>query len=216
MRFKALPAWPLALSLFGTCTLAAPPAASTTAPAQVPKRAEPDTRSMIEALMPTATRSMRNLVVRQTAEDAASSASGAAAPTPVVPTAKPAVPPPSLALAIQFEPNSSRVRAESGAMLAAPTEERRHALRSYAHDLGLAFQIVDDLLDARGAEAAVGKRVGKDAGQGKATFVSLLGEDGAEARARLLADQAGRHLAPFGSGASALRGLADFVIVRSS
>ena len=106
--------------------------------------------------------------------------------------------------------------AESGAMLAATTEERRHALRSYAHDLGLAFQIVDDLLDEEGDEAGVGKRVGKDAGQGKATFVSLLGEDGAEARARLLADQAGRHLAPFGSGASALRGLADFVIVRSS
>ena len=106
--------------------------------------------------------------------------------------------------------------AEAGAMLAGASEEKHLALRSYAHDLGLAFQIADDLLDARGAEAAVGKRVGKDDGRGKATFVRLLGSEGAEMRARMLVEQAGRHLAPFGTAGSALRGLAEFVIDRSS
>jgi len=105
---------------------------------------------------------------------------------------------------------------EAGAILAGAPEERRLALRSYAHDLGLAFQIADDLLDARGAADAVGKRVGKDAARGKQTFVSLLGAEGAETRARLLVAQAGQHLAPFGRSAEVLRGLADFVINRSS
>ncbi len=62
----------------------------------------------------------------------------------------------------------------------------RHALRAYVHDLGLAFQIIDDLLDAEGEEAVVGKSVGKDAAAGKATFVSVLGLEQARAQAEML------------------------------
>ena len=104
--------------------------------------------------------------------------------------------------------------AEAGAILGHGGPEARQALRMYAHDLGLAFQITDDLLDVRGASADVGKRTGKDAARGKATFVALLGEEGAESRARLLARQAVAHLELFGEKANSLRNVADFVINR--
>ncbi len=109
---KPLAASALAL-LFGAVLLAAPgPSAAT----------EADTQKMIEALMPTATRSLRNLVVRPTAEAAASATAAGVAPAAVGATATAASPvaagpAPSLALSIQFEPNSSRVRAESGPLL---------------------------------------------------------------------------------------------------
>ena len=89
-------------------------------------------------------------------------------------------------------------------------------LRRYATALGLAFQIADDILDATGTEAATGKRVGKDAGAGKATFVSLLGLDGARSRAAALVAEAEAALAPYGARAGALTQAARFVIARNT
>lgn len=105
---------------------------------------------------------------------------------------------------------------EAGAVLAKAAPNLRHALKNYAHDLGLAFQIADDLLDVEGDADQVGKRVGKDAEAGKATFVSLLGVDRARAQARMLADQACAHLDPFGGKADLLRQTARFVVERQA
>ena len=106
--------------------------------------------------------------------------------------------------------------AEAGAILGRAGEAERTALRLFAHDLGLAFQIADDLLDHRGDAAEVGKKTGKDASRGKATFVALMGETQAEARARMLARQAASHLDGFGERAEVLRGLAEFAITRKA
>ena len=103
---------------------------------------------------------------------------------------------------------------EAGAILGKASEPARHALRTYAHDLGLAFQIADDLLDVEGTAAEVGKKTGKDAGLGKATFVSLLGVERAKAQAQILAEQASRHLEMFDEKADYLRELARFVVTR--
>ncbi len=89
-------------------------------------------------------------------------------------------------------------------------------LRRYATALGLAFQIADDILDAVGTEAATGKRVGKDAGAGKATFVSLLGLSGARSRAAALVAEAEAALEPYGARADALAEAARFVIARNT
>ncbi len=107
-----------------------------------------------------------------------------------------------------------RFSCEAGAIMGKAALAQRHALAAYAHDLGLAFQIADDLLDVEGSADQVGKRVGKDADAGKATFVSLLGADGARTQAAALADQACAHLEPFGDRAAALRAVAGFVIDR--
>ncbi len=106
--------------------------------------------------------------------------------------------------------------AESGAILGEAPAEDRAALRAYALKLGLAFQIRDDLLDEEGDEEAAGKRLKKDAEAGKATFVSLLGLEGAKARARELADGAAEDLARFGAASRWLRAAADFAITRQS
>ena len=103
---------------------------------------------------------------------------------------------------------------ESGAILGKAPEAARHALRAYVHDLGLAFQIVDDLLDVEGDEKEVGKKTGKDQAAGKATFVSLLGRDRARAQADMLAGQAAQHLELFAEKANHLRELARFVVKR--
>ena len=104
---------------------------------------------------------------------------------------------------------------EAGAILGRVSEEGRGSLRGYARDLGLAFQIADDLLDVEGDAALAGKAVGKDAAAGKATFVSLIGVERARAQARALVDQAKAHVAGFGEQAALLRDIADFAILRS-
>jgi len=102
--------------------------------------------------------------------------------------------------------------AEAGARIAG---EDSTAFRHYAQALGLAFQIADDILDVEGDETAAGKRLKKDADAGKATFVSLLGLDGAKSRAAGLIDEACDALAPYGEDASCLRQAARFVISRT-
>ncbi|TNF64524.1 MAG: polyprenyl synthetase family protein [Rhodobacteraceae bacterium] len=101
--------------------------------------------------------------------------------------------------------------AEAGARLAAADVA---ALSAYAQALGLAFQIADDILDVEGDAATVGKAVGKDAGAGKATFVSLLGLDGAKRRAATLVTEACDALDVYGAEADCLREAARFVISR--
>jgi len=104
----------------------------------------------------------------------------------------------------------------AGAIIGKASCGARHKLHSYAHDVGLAFQIADDLLDATGDCDQVGKRTGKDAEQGKATFVSLMGIDAAREQAILLRDQAIDQLDIFGDKADPLRDIAYFVVNRVS
>jgi farnesyl diphosphate synthase len=103
---------------------------------------------------------------------------------------------------------------EAGAILGHVPPEGRRSLRAYARDIGLAFQIADDLLDVEGEASVVGKATGKDAGAGKATFVSLLGVERAHAQARMLVDQAIAHLSAFGAEADLLRAIARYVVER--
>jgi farnesyl diphosphate synthase len=103
---------------------------------------------------------------------------------------------------------------EAGALLAKASDSARVALRAYAHDIGLAFQIVDDLLDVEGDEGEVGKKTGKDEAAGKATFVTLMGAERARAQSEMLAAQAVQHLEVFVEKADPLRALARFVVHR--
>ncbi len=103
---------------------------------------------------------------------------------------------------------------EAGAILGRVAVEGRTGLRGYARDLGLAFQIADDLLDAEGDEALAGKKLRKDAGAGKETFLSLLGPERAREQARMLVDQAVQHLHTYGREADLLRAIARFVLER--
>jgi farnesyl diphosphate synthase len=101
-----------------------------------------------------------------------------------------------------------------GAILGKVPEDGRAHLRAYARDIGLAFQIADDLLDHEGDEAKAGKALRKDAERGKATFVSLMGADQARQQAHALSEQAVGHLASHGEEAELLRALARFVVER--
>ena len=92
--------------------------------------------------------------------------------------------------------------------------EARTPYRGYARNIGLAFQIADDLIDHSGDEAAAGKPTGRDAHAGKATFVSLLGEERARQQAAVLVEQAIEHLAEHGQEADLLRSIARFAIER--
>jgi farnesyl diphosphate synthase len=104
----------------------------------------------------------------------------------------------------------------SGAILGKAAEPLRMALSAYSHDLGLAFQMVDDLLDIDGTAEELGKTPGKDVASGKATFVSILGKERARDQAELLAKQAAAHLEPFGEAADLLKQAAQFVVSRRS
>ncbi len=102
----------------------------------------------------------------------------------------------------------------AGSRMIGGRTEDEEPLRRYGDALGLAFQIADDLLDAEGDVAEVGKATGKDAAAGKATFVSLLGLDAARTRAKSLSEEAIAALDPYGPAADTLREAARFVIAR--
>jgi len=104
--------------------------------------------------------------------------------------------------------------AMAGASLGRASEHQQHVLLTFARDVGLAFQMADDLLDHEGAANDVGKATGKDADRGKATFVSLMGPDRARAQARALADQAAHAVAEFGEKAILLQALAHYMVER--
>ena len=105
---------------------------------------------------------------------------------------------------------------ESALILNGGTNEEYHRFTSYAKNVGLAFQMVDDILDETGDEKKLGKRVKKDKGKGKATFAQLLGLDGARRQAEFLCQQAVDYLRPFNTKARNLQLLAKFVVARSN
>ena len=104
--------------------------------------------------------------------------------------------------------------AEAGAILGRSTVTQRHLMAAYGRDLGAAFQIADDLLDAEGSTEQVGKTAGKDAAAGKATLVGIMGVERARDQATMLAEQAAGHLDAFGTGADRLRELVRYVVDR--
>ncbi|HEY6661614.1 MAG TPA: farnesyl diphosphate synthase [Sphingomicrobium sp.] len=103
---------------------------------------------------------------------------------------------------------------EAACIMVKLPQEARTPYRGYARNIGLAFQIADDLIDHSGDESAAGKPIGKDAHAGKATFVSLLGEDRARQQASFLVNQAVEHLSGHGEEADLLRAIARFAIER--
>lgn len=103
---------------------------------------------------------------------------------------------------------------ESAMILNGASREEHHRLTSYARNIGLAFQMVDDVLDEVGSEQDLGKRIGKDKSHGKATFASILGVEGARKQAEFLCMQAIQFIQPFGKDARILELLARFVVAR--
>ncbi len=108
-----------------------------------------------------------------------------------------------------------RVCLRLGAVLAAADDEQLTRLDTYGQKLGLAFQIVDDLLDVRGKASETGKRTGKDTDRGKLTFPGVVGVEESGRLAEQLIDDACAALAPFGTQASALEALARYVVERN-
>tara|TARA_R110000782_G_scaffold167129_3_gene259106 strand:+ start:24272 stop:25189 length:918 start_codon:yes stop_codon:yes gene_type:complete len=103
---------------------------------------------------------------------------------------------------------------EAAAIMGHVPPEARKGLRGYARDIGLAFQIADDLLDVEGDAALAGKALGKDAEAGKQTFVSLLGVERARQQAHMLVEQGKAHLHGYDTRADLLRAIAEYVIER--
>jgi farnesyl diphosphate synthase len=101
-----------------------------------------------------------------------------------------------------------------GAVLGGANADQRAALTKFTDAMGLCFQITDDILDAVGDQDTVGKTLRKDSTANKATFVSLLGLDGARDRARAIADDARAALDIFGPNADTLRELIDYILIR--
>jgi geranylgeranyl diphosphate synthase type II len=104
---------------------------------------------------------------------------------------------------------------ELGGLSAGATPAQLAMLADYGRSFGLAFQIADDLLDAEGDEAAMGKRVGKDADRGKLTFPTIVGIEQSRGRGRQLADEAVAAVGGFGGAADDLRALARWIISRN-
>lgn len=104
---------------------------------------------------------------------------------------------------------------EASVILNGASRDEHHRLASYARNIGLAFQMVDDVLDEVGNEEVMGKRAKKDATRGKATFATLLGVEGAKMQAEFLCSQAVQFIQPFGKQARILELLARFVVARS-
>ncbi len=109
-----------------------------------------------------------------------------------------------------------RFSAIGGGIVGGGSDDEVAALAAYAEDLGLAFQIVDDILDATSDAEALGKPVGQDTEMDKATFIKLFGMDGAKSKAAELVDSAKAHLDRFGEASAPLKGAADFVFERKS
>ena len=105
---------------------------------------------------------------------------------------------------------------EAGAIMGKASQRALHALSSYGQEVGLAYQIADDLLDLESTEAETGKGVRKDAESGKTTVVSVLGPERARAQAEAMAAQAIGHLELFGDKADLLRAAARLAVQRRS
>jgi len=108
-----------------------------------------------------------------------------------------------------------RVALRLGAIVAGASEQQLEALDAYGQQLGLAFQVVDDLLDVAGDESKVGKRLGKDRQRGKTTYPAMLGVEASHQRAEMLIDEACRSIEGFGETATPLRELARYVVRRN-
>ncbi len=106
-------------------------------------------------------------------------------------------------------------RLRLGGLVSGATNEQLTALNSYGEKLGLAFQIVDDILDLQGDEVSMGKRTGKDQALGKLTFTSLIGADESRRRAAELIAAACEALQLFGAAGSELDALARYVLERN-
>ena len=104
-----------------------------------------------------------------------------------------------------------RYAVQSGTFLAGASENQISSMTQYADDLGLLFQVTDDILDETGNADQMGKAVRKDKNLGKATFVSILGLEGAKEKATMLTDRAKRHLEPFGEKAQILSETVDYI-----
>jgi geranylgeranyl diphosphate synthase, type II len=107
-----------------------------------------------------------------------------------------------------------RVCLRLGGIVSGASEMQLAALDTYGEKLGLAFQIVDDLLDLEGSEASLGKRTGKDSNHGKLTFPAVLGIEESRRRAGKLSEEAVAALTPFGGRATSLAAMARFVVER--